>query len=46
MKATYNGIDVIVVSYLANDMVRITYTGLDGIVAIDEVPQSEVTIVN
>lgn len=46
MRAMYNGIEVLVVCYLANSRVRITYKGLDGIVAIEEVDQADVTIVN
>ena len=46
MKATYNGIDVLILGYLADNMVRIGYTSVEGIATVDVVPQADVTIVN
>ena len=46
MKATYNGIDVLILGYLADNMVRIGYTSVEGIATIEVVPQVDVTIVN
>jgi hypothetical protein len=46
MKATYNGINVLILGYLADNMVRIGYTSVEGIETFDVVSQAEVTIVN
>ena len=46
MKATYNGINVLILDYLADNMVRIGYTSIEGIATIEVVPQAYVTIVN
>lgn len=46
MKATYNGTDVLILGYLADNMVRIGYTSVEGIATVDVVPQADVTIVN
>ena len=46
MKATYNGIDVLILGYLADNMVRIGYTSVEGIATVDVVPQADVTILN
>ena len=46
MKATYNGINVLILGYLADNMVRIGYTSVEGIATIEVVPQADVTILN
>ena len=46
MKATYNGINVLILGYLADNMVRIGYTSVEGIATIEVVSQVDVTIVN
>ena len=46
MKATYNGINVLILGYLADNMVRIGYTSVEDIATIEVVPQADVTIVN
>ena len=46
MKAIYNGINVLILGYLADNMVRIGYTSVEGIATIEVVPQADVTIVN